>query len=80
MRYKTGTFISAVLNGIGTLCLIFGGLILVWGILSIFCGRTMGGVKTALLGFLILVIGLYCLNPGYFGITTSGKDVPKGYH
>ena len=33
-----------------------------------------------LVGFFLVLIGSFWLDPGTFGIITNGKAVPKGYH
>lgn len=80
LKYTTGSFFSGVFKLIGTVCYTFGILLLVWGFLTLICFRSLSAIKIMLIGFILILIGNFWLDPGTFGIITQGKEVPKGYH
>lgn len=80
LRYTTGTWFSNVFRLIGSVCYTFGVLLIVWGFLILICTRSFKAVSIMLVGFFLILIGSFWLDPGTFGIFTNGKVVPKGYH
>jgi len=80
LRYKTGSYISNTFNTLGTILVTIGALMMIWGLFTLFCGRAGGGVKMMLLGFVILFIGGWFLAPSLIGSTSTGREVPQGYH
>ena len=80
LRYTTGTFFSGVFRLIGTVCYTFGVLLLAWGFLTLICFRSLSAIKIMLIGFFLVLIGSFWLDPGTFGLITNGKVISKGYH
>lgn len=80
LRFATGEFFSRIFRMIGIVCTTVGALILVWGILTLFCTRSFKAISIMLLGFFLIILGSFWLDPGTFGLFTHGKEVPKGYH
>jgi len=80
LRFTTGSFFSRVFTIIGTACYTFGFILLIWGFLTLICFRSLSAIKIMLVGFFLILIGNFWLDPGTFAIITDGKTVPKGYH
>lgn len=80
LRYKTGSFFSSIFNAVGIFCVTMGAVILVWGFIILFCTRSFKAISIMLLGFFLIVMGSFWLEPGTFGIITHGREVPKGYY
>jgi len=80
LRYQTGTMFSKTFNFIGTTLMVLGGLMLIWGLFSLFCGSTSGGIKLMILGVLLIIIASYFLAPATIVASSSGREAPQGYH
>ena len=80
LRFQTGMMLSKVFTTVGTVLVTLGALMFIWGLLSLFCGRTSSGVKVMLLGFVMMFLGGYFINPALIGAGGTGREVPKGYH
>ena len=80
LRYQVGGAFSNTFNTIGVILFTLGTLMMLWGLLILFCGKNLSGIKLMLLGFLICYIGGFFLAPATLGSSSSGKDIPQGYH
>ena len=80
LRFTVGTFFSQAFRTLGTICLTLGVLIMVWGFLTLICTRSMKAISFMLLGFFLMLLGSFFLEPGNLGIISNGEKVPKGYH
>ena len=80
LRYTTGSFFSTIFKTAGTVCCTLGILVLAWGFLTLICTRSFKAISIMLLGFFLLMLGNFFLEPGMFGVISDGKAVPKGYH
>lgn len=79
LRYQIGSTVSSIFSKIGSF-LLFGGLILLSiGLIRIFTGG-FKGIKTAVLGVMLIWVAITFFEPGIWGILTHGEAVPKGYH
>jgi hypothetical protein len=80
LKFVTGDFFSRIFRMLGMVCTTVGALILVWGVLTLFCTRSFKAISIMLLGFFLIIIGSFWFNPGTFGVFTHGREVPKGFH
>ena len=80
LRYSVGSLFSQIFSVVGTFCVFFGVLFMVFGILSIFLRRPYKGIQLLCLGFILIYLAGYFIIPGIMGSRTGGKGVPKGYH
>ena len=80
LRFQAGATFSKIFNTAGTIMITLGVLLMVWGFFTLFCGKTGSGVKTMLLGFVLLYLGGYLIAPEIITAGGSGEPVPKGYH
>ena len=71
---------SKFFTGIGTVLITLGALMFIWGLFTLFCGKSGSGVKVMILGFIMVFLGGYFVNPALLGVGSSGKEIPKGYH
>ena len=64
LRYQVSTTADAIMDSIGTYLIWTGALIFVWGLIGLFCNpRGFRSIKTMLLGFMILYIGIFMVTP-----------------
>ncbi len=80
LRFQTGALLSKAFTTVGTILVTFGALMFVWGLFTLFCGKSGSGVKVMILGFVMVFLGSYFINPALLGVGSTGKEVPKGYH
>ena len=80
LRFQTGAMLSKVFTTAGTILVTLGALMFVWGLFMLFCGKSGSGVKVMILGFVMMFLGGYFINPAFIGVGSTGKEVPKGYH
>ncbi len=79
LRYGIGNFISGIFFAIGRVLFIGGIFLLMIGFVAIlFSG--LKGIKIALLGLFLMILGSLFMEPGNFGLVSQGKPAPKGYH
>ena len=76
LRFATGNAISFVFNEIGTICLTFGTLMMVWGFCLVVSTKSTRYVGMMVVGFILVYLGGFLIAPGTFG----SPDVPQGYH
>lgn len=82
IRYQTGAILRTIFNTIGTICLVGGGILLAFGIISIFL-KGSSGLAMLLAGVLILWIGSWLTGvPFLFDLFGSGTNASEstGYH
>ncbi len=80
LRYQTGAIFIKIFSTAGTIMVTLGVMLMIWGLFSLFCGRRGSGVKTMLLGFVLIYLGGYLVAPQVMGAGSSGEQIPKGYH
>ena len=80
LRYQTGAIFIKIFSTAGTIMITLGVMLMIWGLFSLFCGRGGSGVKTMLLGFVLIYLGSYFIAPQVIGAGGSGEQIPKGYH
>lgn len=85
LRYVVGSGVGSVFTQygaiIGKYLLIVGLLMFLFGFLNlILMGGGLRGVKPMILGFLLMVLATWIIDPGSLGTYTHGAPVPKGYH
>ena len=81
LKFKIGSFVEPFLTFFGTLFVIVGLILVGVGFILLFTSSMRKGIKLALYGFLILILGFAFVEPGSFGfISHVGKPAPKGYH
>lgn len=80
LRFKTSATLSKAFTSVGTILVTFGVIMFMWGMLSLFCGRTSAGVKVMVLGAVLIFLGGYFITPSLVGAGSTGKRVPRGYH
>ena len=85
LRYKASILFSGVfgniINTIGTICTTLGIFMLVFGLLSLFCGRSGSGLKVMIMGVFLVIIGTSITGFSFFTFI-EGTDAPpisKGY-
>ena len=85
LRYQASILFSGVfentIDTIGTICTTIGAFILVFGLLSLFCGRSGSGLKIMITGVFLLIIGTSLTGFNFFSFI-EGPDAPsmsKGY-
>ncbi|MBN1801093.1 MAG: hypothetical protein JW891_06260 [Candidatus Lokiarchaeota archaeon] len=82
LRYQTSAVLKTVFNTIGTICLVGGGILIAFGIISIFLKGTRG-LAMMLIGVLALWIGSWLTGtPFLFELFGLGADASEstGYH
>ncbi|MFX1309857.1 MAG: hypothetical protein ACFE9M_04840 [Promethearchaeota archaeon] len=83
LRYQIGGLFSALLDGIGQLCLIIGGVLSLVGFVGIFT-RSHNWAKHVIIGIALLWIGCWCTGAvlELFGIIIGGSTSSGGggYH
>ena len=82
LRFQASYLFSKVFSVIGTLSMVIGGLMAFFGFAKIFVGGK-GGIKSLILGGLMLWIGCWCLGiPSIWDVfsTGSGTGGTGGYH
>jgi len=78
LRFSTGNILSSVFNGIGTICVTFGGLLMAWGFCLVVSCKSTRYVGMMVIGFILMYVGGFLVAPGTFvGI---GPEIPQGYH
>lgn len=87
LRSNIGYEINSTLESIGSVLYFVGIFMIVIGVIRIFTGSSGGGIKMAILGYLILMISFWLYNPADFSIfsgplpdTLGGEPRGKGYH
>ncbi len=80
LRFTVGTFFSQAFTTLGTICLTLGLIIMVWGFLMLLCARSMKAISVMLVGFFLMLLGSFFLEPANLGVISNGESVPKGYH
>lgn len=58
-RFQIGGLLSAIIDGIGSLCLVIGGLLFLWGLVGIFA-RAGHWARNVIVGVALLWIGCWC--------------------
>ena len=82
LRYQMSFGFSKVFNIMGTLAMVIGGLMAFFGFAKIFVGGK-GGIKSLILGGLMLWIGCWCLGiPSIWDVFSQGSGTggSGGYH
>lgn len=79
LKYQVGTVASQIFFLIGGLCYFFGFLFIIWGIVTIFCGRSFNGVKLLIVGVLLIWIASYFAAPT-INIGPHREEIPIGYY
>ena len=79
-RYQVGTVVDAILTKAGQILFVLGVLLLIWGIFSLLCHGGLKALRPMIIGFLLIVLAGYMINPGFFAFTSHGDTTPKGYY
>ncbi len=80
LRFTADRYFSSIFRAVGIVCYTIGVLMLVWGILTLFCTRSFKAIGIMLVGFFLIIVASFWFEPATFGIFTHGKEVPKMYH
>ena len=80
MSFSLGFIVNPIFVFVGNMFLIFGGILIVWGLLTIFCGRSLKGVKIMVEGVLILILAGMFLDFSFIHFL-AGNDptLSRGY-
>ena len=79
LRFRTSTYFSGSLTYIGTILVNLGVLILIWGLASLVCTKSFRSLKTMVVGFLLLYIGMWFISPN-IGAGFGPSTTSTGYH
>ncbi|MFX1411174.1 MAG: hypothetical protein ACFFA6_12545 [Promethearchaeota archaeon] len=79
MRYKTEYIVSMVFDILGSICLTFGGFMILLGVCSIFVGRKFF-LRTFILGIVLLYLGCWLTGTvlEFFGFPIGQSENPGG--
>jgi hypothetical protein len=79
-RFEIGVIFSQIYHSVGTMLLYFGIIFILLGIMSLCSKNIYQGFLMIIIGVLLFSISGFLLNPGTFGASNTGREVPKGYH
>jgi hypothetical protein len=82
LRFQTGYIFSKTFDFIGRLCMMGGGFLTAYSILSIFIGRRSLNLKMLTTGIIFLWIGCWLTGDvlNILGITLGNDHTSPGYH
>ena len=81
LRYQVGNTVDGILTKIGNIIYVLGALLMVIGFLKLFLSRGgMGALRPMILGFLLLIIATWLVNPGDITTLSINQPAQKGYH
>lgn len=77
-RFQIGGVLSTIIDGIGSICLVIGGLFFLWGLVGIFT-RTRSWARNVIVGVALLWVGCWCTGAviNLFG-TLIGEGTSSG--
>ena len=81
LRYQVGSIFSKIFDSIGTLCMIFGGILTLFSVLSIFFQKSFRS-RYFIMGIVLLWVGCWCTGAviEIFGFTIGNEHATGGYH
>ncbi len=80
MSFSFGFIVNPIFVFVGNVLLIFGGIMFVWGLLTIFCGRSLKGVKIMVEAVLILILAGMFLDFSFIQFFTGNDPtLSRGY-
>ena len=79
LRYQTSIYFSKIFSTVGTILVFFGGLMIVWGFISILCTKSLGALKLLIMGLMVVYIGSWFLGPTT-GVGPGAEEAPMGYY
>ena len=79
-KYQIGSMVDIILTKAGQVLFVAGVLLMIWGIFSLLCRGGLRALRPMIIGFLLIVLAGYMINPGFFAFITHGDTTPKGYY
>ena len=81
LRYQAGYIFSQIFDSVGMLCMTFGGLLMLFSILSLFFQRSLN-IRYFIMGIVLLWVGSCCTGSviELFGATIGSEHATGGYH
>ena len=80
LKFQTSNLFLKIFYIFGTIFISLGVLMVVFGLILLLCKRAGYGISLMLIGVILIFLGSYFVFPETIGATSSGKEVPKGYH
>ena len=79
LRYQASMYFTKIFTTVGTILVFFGGLMVVWGVISLICSKSLGALKLLIMGLMVVYIGSWFLGPTP-AIGPGAEEAPRGYY